>query len=365
MFKLKSCEVMQYFEYYDVQEIAVIESRIKSLTWIKQYAIAIHDKDLLENGSLKKKHFHAILTFYNNTTSTVVAKKLHVEEQYVNKIRTTTKSAMLYLVHRNDQDKYQYPPWDIVANFDYVEYVDGCLPKVKKENIAERIKSWEIKKYNLHEYIPINEYAINKMYYERCFEFRQSIIKNMDRKLTCMFITWKSGIWKTTFAKMLAEKMGFHAFVSSGGKNPLDDYKWEECIILDDLRDDVYDFADLLKLSDNNTNSLVGCRFYNKSIAECKLLIITSVQDIHDFYKYEIEEEQKQLFRRFSHYIVMSKETISCYDYNDLFWDYIYLREFENPISKMYDSKYNWNMFYDFLQDSAGLVNAPLDENKL
>jgi hypothetical protein len=73
------------------------------------------------------------------TTSQAVAKKMKVEEQYINKIRTTTKSAMLYLVHRNDTEKYQYSPEDVKANFDYVEYVDGCKPKQKRDLIAERI----------------------------------------------------------------------------------------------------------------------------------------------------------------------------------------------------------------------------------
>ena len=67
MFKFKTCEVMQYFEYYDVEEIAVIEERIKSLTNIKRYAIIIHDKDLLDSGLEKKRHFHCILTFSNAT----------------------------------------------------------------------------------------------------------------------------------------------------------------------------------------------------------------------------------------------------------------------------------------------------------
>ena len=133
MIKFKTCEVMQYFEYYDVQEIATIESRIKSLTNIKKYAIIIHDKDLLESGAPKKKHFHCVLTFSNATTSEVVAKTLQVEEQYVNKIRTTTKSAMLYLVHRNNPEKFQYSASEVVANFDYIEYIDGCEPKQQKE----------------------------------------------------------------------------------------------------------------------------------------------------------------------------------------------------------------------------------------
>lgn len=356
---------MQYFEHYDVQEIAVIESRIKSLTWIKQYAIAIHDKDLLDNGWPKKKHFHAILVFDNATTSNVVAKKLHVEEQYINKIRTTTKSAMLYLVHRNDQDKYQYPPWDIIANFDYVEYVDGCVPKVKRENIAQKIAKWEIKQYNIYDYVWVDEYAKNQTYYNKCFAFRQWLIKNMERNLDCIFISGPSWIWKTTFAKMTAKSFWYECYISSTGKNCMDDYAGQECILLDDLRDTTFPFVDLLKLTDNNTDALIGCRFYNKSITECKLLICTSVQTIQDFYKNQKSEEQKQLFRRFKHYMVMTQDNIDAYEYNDLYGGYIIARTFKNPVSQLYGWK-STDYFYDWLQQSLQLEAwASITEDKL
>lgn len=122
--RIKTCMVTQYFEYYDVEEIAVLESRCKALTYIKTYCIIIHDKDLLDSGEPKKKHFHIVLTFSDTTTIGAVARGLKVDSQYVEKIKTTTKSAQLYLVHRNDPDKYQYRPEDVVANFDYVELVD-------------------------------------------------------------------------------------------------------------------------------------------------------------------------------------------------------------------------------------------------
>lgn len=72
--KIKSCMATQYFEYYDVSEIAVIEQRVKELTFIKKYAIAVHDQDLLESNKPKKKHFHIVMTFSNATTIGAVAK---------------------------------------------------------------------------------------------------------------------------------------------------------------------------------------------------------------------------------------------------------------------------------------------------
>lgn len=359
---------MQYFEYYDVEEIAVIESRIKSLTNIKKYAIIIHDKDLLDSWEPKKRHFHAILTFSNMTTSTIVAKKLWVEEQFINKIRTTTKSAMLYLVHRNNPEKYQYEPKDVVANFDYIEYVDGCNPRQNRLSIAERIANWEIKQYNIYDYVSVDFYADNKWYLDRCFLYRQNKLKNMDRQLECVFITGASHTGKTTFAKTIATGKWYTCYISSGWKNPLDNYEWQECIILDDLRDDTYKLSDFLKLSDNNTDSLIGCRFYNKSIAECKLLIVTSVKPIKDFYKEDTSgdwyESQIQLLRRFKTYMVMDKEKITTYEFKEVFDDYVFREEFINPISIMFDKDIH-NDFISWLKDTLKLKTYNEDDKKL
>lgn len=351
MIKFKTCEVMQYFEYYDVVEIAVIEQRIKTLTNIKKYAIIIHDKDLLDNGEPKKKHFHCILTFSNSTTSEIVAKTLKVEEQYVNKIRTTTKSAMLYLVHRNNPEKYQYSPEQVVANFDYLEYIDGCEPKQQREQIAKRIELGEIKQYNLHDFISIDEYGKNKVYYDRCFEYRQNKLKGTERNMECIFISGASGTGKTTQAKLFATQKGYRVYISSGGKNPLDNYKGEECIILDDLRDSTYKMSDFLKLTDNNTDSLVGCRFYNKSIAECRLLIVTSVKPIEEFYynaTIEEKEPQQQLFRRFRTNIIMEELSMTIYNYDIEKRQYIKQLKCKNPVALMFNHKLQKQVAYDF-----------------
>jgi hypothetical protein len=136
---IRSCEVMQYFDRYDVVEIAVIESRIKSLSNVKDYCIIIHDKDLLPSGEPKKRHFHAIITFSNPTKISVVARAMCVEPQYVNRIKSTTTSAKLYLIHKNDDTKYQYKPEEVVASFDYVKFANSYAPRQKREDLAEKI----------------------------------------------------------------------------------------------------------------------------------------------------------------------------------------------------------------------------------
>lgn len=352
----KAFMITQQLDYYDTDDIKVIYNRLLSLSNVKKCAVIIHDRDTREDGELKKPHFHAVITFSDATSSQTVANRLLVEEQYVEKIKTTTTSSFLYLIHKNDLDKFPYSPKDVLANFDYVDFADDYSPKQKREDIANRIMSGEIKQYNLLEYITIDEYAKNLSYYNNCFKWRQNKMKTADRQLQCVYITWPSWTWKTTFAKTMASDKWYKSFVSSGGKKPLDDYQWEECIILDDIRDDTYTLADFLKLTDNHTDSLVGCRFYNKSISECKLIIITSVVPIEDFYRYQTwtwdgEESQVQLFRRIPTYIKMSDEYIRFLEYDRINNKYIERFHIINPVSIMYNPKIN-NAFIAWLKET-------------
>jgi len=337
--KVKACEVMQYWDYMDCDNIDVIISRIKRLTNLKSYAIITHDRDTLPNGQLKPAHFHCVLTFSNATTIKSIADCIGVEMQYVEKIRATTKSARLYLIHRNDPDKYQYSPEDVKASFDYISYVDDCPVKQKRENIAQRIESGEIKQYNLWKYVTIDEYSRNYRYYQKCFEYRQNKLKGVDRNMECIFISGASGTGKTTYAKMIAAQKGYACYISSGGKNPLDDYQGEECIILDDTRSSTWNLTDFLKLTDNHTDSLVGCRYYNKSIAECKLLIVTSVKSLDEFYEKATKEDNEpkiQLMRRFKMVIEMSIEYMTIYYYDENEKCHVKIGRVTNPVSALF-----------------------------
>lgn len=336
----KTCEIMQYWEYMDVAEIGVIISRIKMLNNLKSWCIITHDKDTLPSGEPKKPHFHAVLTFRNNKTFESIAREIGVEVQYVNKIRTTTKSAQLYLVHRNNPEKYQYDPKEVQASFDYVNFADDCPVKERRENIAQRIDNGEIKEYNLHEFITIDEYSKNKRYYQTCFEYRQAKLKGMDRDMECIFITGGSGTGKTTYAKMIASQKGYATYISSGGRNPLDNYKGEGCIILDDTRSSSWSLTDFLKLTDNHTDSLVGCRYYNKSIAECHLLIVTSCKSLDSFYENATKEDGEpkvQLYRRFSMVIKMTKAEMEISYYDETVKSHRRAIKARNPVATMFD----------------------------
>lgn len=318
----KRCEVMQYFDHYDVDDLNDIKIRVQGLSNIKTYAMVVHNNDLNDDGTLKRSHFHVVLTFSESVHLSTISKALKVPCQYISKIITTTRLAQEYLIHKNDVSKYQYSPTDVISSFDYVEFLskgDSTLKKERLENIANDILNGVIREYNLFAHVSIIEYATNKLFFQRCFEYRQESLKNISRSLNCVFITGTSGSGKTTFAKRFCEKNNLSCYVSSGGKHPLDDYKGQDCIILDDIRSSTYSLSEFLKLTDLHTNSNVGCRYYNKSIAECSTIICTSVQSLDDFYYNVVKEDNEpriQLLRRFPTYIEMNSESVFFYEYD-------------------------------------------------
>jgi len=68
-------------------------------------------------------------------------------------------------------------------------------------------------------------------------------------------------------------------------------------------------FAELLKMLDNNTNSSVRSRYYNKDISNCKLIVLTSIMkpdELYSFFKDDSGESNQepieQFYRRIKHH---------------------------------------------------------------
>ena len=106
-------------------------------------------------------------------------------------------------------------------------------------------------------------------------------------------------------------------YVSSSSNDPFQDYLGQKVIILDDLRDDVFSFADLLKILDNNTASSMKSRFSNKVFNGDMIIITTEVplclwfKDMQ--YYPRGQESLYQLYRRISSYVKVSKTEIQVY----------------------------------------------------
>ncbi len=334
--KLKICEICQETKFLTEEKIKEAVTKRN----INKYAYILHDKDVDEQGNLKHAHWHICLKFADSQDTKYVAGWFGIEQQYVNKSKSGHfEDMLLYLTHMNACEKYQYSPDDVRANFDYKNFIEknGKL-LTRKEEIVEKIASGEIKEYNYAEYISPNDYVKYGAQIEKAFKYRRDKIYTGNRNLEVIYITGGSSTGKTTFAKMLAEKKGYSFYLSSSDNDILDGYKGEDCLILDDLRGSAMRFSDFIKMIDNNTDTRVKSRYYNKSITECKLIIITTIHSMLEFYSNIFSAQDEPLLqfqRRCKTYIEMDPYYVNAYSFDLQQAKYVPAGKFVNPTREL------------------------------
>lgn len=88
----------------------------------KQYAFILHDQDILENGTLKTPHLHAVCNMNNSkqriaTILNDLTKTLDISAFLVTIDKYSSFNASIqYLIHKNNEEKYQYDVKDIITN---------------------------------------------------------------------------------------------------------------------------------------------------------------------------------------------------------------------------------------------------------
>ncbi|ABC65794.1 replication protein (plasmid) [Aster yellows witches'-broom phytoplasma AYWB] len=333
--KLRICELV-------INANKITKSKIENILELKKkaiqnYAYILHDKDTYQNekeaqlngkkiGDLKSPHYHIYLRFNYAYDTKHIAQWFNTQDNFVSKIKGRFSDALMYMTHANSSDKHQYDEKAVVSDFDWKSEIQKTnLNKQFKMNYARlkeinsQIISGEIKEYNIDERINVDEYYVYSAAIEKAFKYRVITLKRIKRQMECVFITGQSGSGKSTLAKKIAKDNKYNAYISSGSNDILDDYRGEECIILDDLRSNCLGLSDLLKMLDNNTASSVKSRYKNK-VLECKLIIITTVKSIDDFFEdiFRKDETIIQLKRRCTYYIEIDSKYIY-YSY----WDSI------------------------------------------
>ena len=164
------------------------ESHIKALEYIKNnyenYAFIIHDKDLNNDGELKKPHTHIVLEFNNARWSSSIAEELGILPNYLQNCNNFEK-ALDYLIHFNDDTKYQYS----------IDEVKGNLKKqlIKSINSFGKDENEVVKDIiniikNTNDIIELEEFAINMCnsgyysYFRRSLSLFYKIIENHNNK---------------------------------------------------------------------------------------------------------------------------------------------------------------------------------------
>lgn len=140
-------------ESYDCETL-LSTIRSKFIDW----AYILHDKDTDENGVLKKPHFHWVGRATPRCLS-VVSNFLGLPENSIEVVKNFDNMVM-YLIHLNDIDKFQYSPDDVETNLPNIGQLlrrqsEGQI--VKDLASAKMQKSW----YDLVQYaVDIDSYDI-------------------------------------------------------------------------------------------------------------------------------------------------------------------------------------------------------------
>lgn len=90
--------------------------------YFDEWAWIIHDKDVDENGELKKPHVHWVGSIANPVPLTTIANRLTVPEQFVEFVKSW-KGSIRYLVHASNPEKAQYDVEAVHANFEVGKFI--------------------------------------------------------------------------------------------------------------------------------------------------------------------------------------------------------------------------------------------------
>lgn len=290
-----------------------------------KYLCVLHDKDNKNNI-----HYHIMINFADAHTIDDVSKQCDVAPQYIERGKTNFNNMCGYAFHLTDNcasdGKYIYDRSAVIKSRDVdIDKVFNDDVKIKAEKQHdEDIKNLlldygELKKTkrDVIDIMTSKDYAKYSKLYKSMQDYR--LLKIRDREMQVIYITGVSGSGKSTLAKYLARVNNYDVFISGSGKDVLDGYDKEECIILDDLRDDVFSKAELFKLTDNYMNSSVKSRYNNKDISNCKLMVITSVKEPHNLYNWldDVQESFYQFARRINFtYLKIDSKDIASIEYS-------------------------------------------------
>ena len=337
----RTCEIVQQLEYMSQEDV---EAGLDHNA-VQDYAYILHDKDVHEDGTPVAPHWHIMIRFKRPVQTESLCKWFGIKSNMIGYILGTFGDAVAYLTHRNKPEKYQYLDEEIKSNYDFKVEVEKALSKKKasqrKEEIIELIRSGIVREYNYTEYITALEYDKFKRAIDNAFTYRRDTLKSLDRHMNVIYIYGGSGTGKTTFAKQLATNKGLSCYISSGSNDPLDGYKGQDCLILDDIRPGDFLLSDFLKILDNNTQSTVKSRYKNK-LLECQYLIVTTSFDIPVFFDLLLDSEGesvKQMERRCTLKIQMNTSTMTTYVYQPVSGKYKKVSILKNPVSEVYNKR--------------------------
>lgn len=340
-----SAKYMMYTQYIEHLPLGTVENVvevIKNVVRPKRYAVILHDKDIDDDKQPVAPHIHAMLEFDNSHSVGKVARQLNDKAQYIEVWKQSENNGYSYICHRtaNAENKHQYEPESVIANFDYPAKLQSISNEVKQKSKGSPVKisllldmlyNGTITKAELEAKLTGSQYGryhrqVEDIYARRLqneAERFKAKMKSENRQVNVIYIYGQSGTGKTSLAKEYARKQNQDYYISGSSRDLFQDYEGQHTLILDELRPQIIPYQDLLRILDPYSESVnLPSRYRDKALA-VDLIIITTPYSPYDFYKKSMTNANnkktdsfKQLLRRLTLIIHMDKDYINAVEYN-------------------------------------------------
>lgn len=333
----------------------------------------VHDKDvrnlalpgqppLLET---KPPHIHAFVKLRERSLLLPkIAEVLGVEAQYIEKpkrggkaIEGRTQSEdnqLAYLIHAKYPDKFPYAPEQVatVRGEDYcniyesrkVDWIKGRAivarqqAKVDVGAIVDAIHEGRITLGN----IVLND-DLYRVYRECSLEIDKAFeivgmrkafqaaekLRNGVFKTAIFFFHGPAGSGKTRLATRflddLRRRNGWEIY-RAASNNPMDDWRGEEIIFLDDVRSSTMAASDWLTLLDPYNASPSSARYRNKQNVAPRVIVLTApVNPVEFFYYARNKGNMNEALDQFIRRIMATVVPVQCDDLEDTFYNLNFL----------------------------------------
>lgn len=333
------------YELKDIHNILVDWN--KSLSF--DYYLICHDDE-------DNVHYHIVIRFHKNPVpfANIKSKFPYGMIQGTRNL----KNSIQYLIHKNDKTKKQYKESDVISNDENISKWFVNTQQQDREEISEYIKMidrGEIREYNQYEIIPIDIWSRNKNIINNAFtHYREKIFMDNNRNIRVVIFTGDTGTGKTTFAKKYCEANNKSYCISSSSNDFMQDYKGQDVMIFDDIRDTDLKFTDILKVLDNHTRSTVVSRYYNKGFIG-DTIILTSYKPLLEWYHNIDKESRLQLYRRITEqYQFREDGIIDIFIFSEETKKYEYYKSIKNNFK--YDKYIKKNLIDELLENMGEQV---------
>lgn len=113
---MKSSRAWELVLYPDAENYCCDEIIANAAQYFEQWAYILHDSDITADGDIKKSHYH----FYGRCATPRSPQSVsNVIGVPIASIRNVNKwkSAIRYLIHADNPEKFQYEPYSVSSNF--------------------------------------------------------------------------------------------------------------------------------------------------------------------------------------------------------------------------------------------------------